>query len=96
MFDVFRFKFRLFKRRERILVLKKSLIILLKSKWIIICLFVILILGKGGGYRGGDKGWGGELILILGDFIDVIEFIILLMIGIFYIDIFFELIRIGL
>lgn len=50
----------------------------------------------GGGDRGGDKGWGGELILILGDFIDVIEFIILLMIGIFYIDIFFELIRIGL
>lgn len=50
---------------------------------------------KGGGYRGGDKGRGGELILISGDFIDAIELIISSMTGIPYTDTSLESIRIG-
>lgn len=50
---------------------------------------------KGGGHRGGDKGRGGELILISGDFIDAIELIISSMTGIPYTDTSLESIRIG-
>lgn len=49
----------------------------------------------GGGYRGGGKGRGGELILISGDFIDAIELIISSMTGIPYTDTSLESIRIG-
>lgn len=58
-------------------------------------MFVISTSGKGGGYREGDKGRGGELILISGDFIDAIELIISSMAGIPYTDTSLESIRIG-
>lgn len=49
----------------------------------------------GGGYRGGDKCRGEELILISGNFIDAIELNISSMTGIPFTDTSLESIRIG-